>query len=77
MSYTILGIIGFVALLGIGAYFFFFRQGISSASSLPNENALVASEKANTYDTSRSSQPEQEPFNYRATSSNYSYYSGA
>jgi hypothetical protein len=77
MSYTILGIIGFVALLGIVAYFLFFRQRVSSASGAPSESTLLQTERRNTYDTSRSVSYGEEPFAYTKTSTNYAYYSGA
>jgi hypothetical protein len=77
MSYTAIAIIGFLALIGIVAYFLFFRQGVSSASGLPTESALIASERANTFDTSRSVSYGEESFNYTNTSTNYAYYSGA
>jgi hypothetical protein len=75
MSYTAISLIGFVALLGIVAYFLFFRQG--SNTGVPSESTLLQTERSNTYDTSRSSHPEQEPFNYTRASTNYAYYSGS
>jgi hypothetical protein len=73
MSYTTIAIVGFLALVGIVAYFVL---GHLSNTGVPSENALITSERSNTYDTSRSSHPEVEPFNYTRASTNYAYYSG-
>jgi|GEM_PF-1254038 hypothetical protein len=74
--YTALAVIGFLALVGIVLYFVFFKSGGSNAS-VPSENALIQSERSNTYDTSKSTNYGQEEYNYTKTSTNYAYYSGA
>jgi hypothetical protein len=78
MSEYAIALFGFIALIGIVLYFVFFKSGGSAlTTSALQTDSLTQTEQVNTYQTDVSRHPEQEPFNYRATSSTYSYYSGA